>query len=306
MGTVPAGIGSGHTFWFETGIKRVPSFNRRVICADTPQPDGTCNEDRLARILQIQLQHAALLAMSMSAIESHTIDLQQSGCFQCGSTPPPDTMIGMRVPSETMAHGARRGTVVRVKMCRTCALQTGGDDAYLSMFLKHEIARLPEMLSRTSDPDQDGQTCVFTHEEQLLAHAHYDGMPKFISNPAYERILAVIVKNARAHALAELGCTLQGWPDTMIVKMLPTTSMEWVTSFLEVDHTRTWPKAGSRLMVRMFTGENLQSGWIVVAPGSYVYTVFENDGVTVRSIIGEYVMSEITWRSGTGTSGRPA
>lgn len=235
----------------------------------------------------------------MSEAGPEVIDLGQDGCFQCGEKPPPGTLIAMRIPAQGTAQGARPGTVVRVKMCRTCALRASGDDAYLSMFLKHERAKVPMLSGPAADLDRDGRTCVFTREEQLLANAHVDGMPRFISNPAYERILAVIVKNARVHAFTELGCTLPGWPDTLIVKMLPHATVAWITSFLQIDHTQTWPQAGSRLMVRMFTGENLKSGWIVVAPGRYVYTVFENGGVSVRSIIGEYVMSEVSWQSGS-------
>ena len=222
-------------------------------------------------------------------------DPGQGRCFHCEGRFSPDAMIAMRTPAEGIASDARRRSIVRVSMCRSCAMRISGDDAYLSMFIKQGIAKVPEL---GRDWIHDGQVDVFTHEEQLLVSATFDGMPRFISNPQYERILAVIVKNARAHVLAELGRVMPGWPDAMLVKTLPNASLAWINSFLEIDHTQTWPQAGSRLMVRMFTGENMQSGWIVVAPDSYAYTVFENGGVTVRSIIKEYLLTEISWGSG--------
>ena len=222
-------------------------------------------------------------------------DPAQGRCFHCGKTFPPRSMIAMRIPAESVASGALQRSIVQVSMCGDCALRVGGDDAYLSMFLKRGIAHMPE-LGRDGTPD--GRVDVFTREEQLLVSASYDGLPRFISNPQYERILAVIVRNARAHVLAELGRVMPGWPDAMLVKTLPNASLAWITSFLEVDHTQTWPQAGSRLMVRMFTGENMQSGWIVVAPNNYAYTVFENGSITVRSIIKEYLLTEISWGGG--------
>ena len=222
-------------------------------------------------------------------------DPGQGRCFHCAQKFASEAMIAMRIPADGIASDARRGSIVRVSMCRSCAMRVSGDDAYLSMFLKQGIANVPEL---ERDRPRDGEIGVFTHEEQLLVSAAYDGLPRFISNPQYERILAVIVKNARAHVLAELGRVMPGWPDAMLVKTLPNASLAWIDSFLKIDHTQTWPQAGSRLMVRMFTGENMQSGWIIVAPDSYAYTVFENGGVTVRSIIKEYLLTEISWGSG--------
>ena len=37
-------------------------------------------------------------------------------------------------------------------------------------------------------------------------------------------------------------------------------------------------------------------GWIIVQPSVYVFAVIETDYVTVRSIIREYLLTEVTWR----------
>ena len=37
-------------------------------------------------------------------------------------------------------------------------------------------------------------------------------------------------------------------------------------------------------------------GWIIVQPGVYVFAIIETEGVTVRSIIREYLLTEVTWR----------
>jgi len=126
-------------------------------------------------------------------------DPGQGRCFHCAQRFSSEAMIAMRIPADGIASDARRGSIVRVSMCRSCAMRVSGDDAYLSMFLKQGIANVPEL---GRDRPRDGEIGVFTHEEQLLVSAAYDGLPRFISNPQYERILAVIVKNARAHVLS--------------------------------------------------------------------------------------------------------
>lgn len=223
-----------------------------------------------------------------------------STCFYCEGSFPAGVLIAARIPSQSLSRDARPGSVVEVDVCRACASRSGENDIYLSAYLKHALVQVPELsaaLAEAGIPDRN----VITMQEQLLLCASYDEMPDVIAHPAYERILSVVVKNARVHAFTELGRVLPGWPDTLVVQSLPRAPVSWVNAFLTVDHTRTWPRAGSQLMVRMFTGENLQSGWITVAPGSYVYTVFEDGGVTVRSIIREYLMTEVSW-GGAGNS----
>jgi hypothetical protein len=56
-----------------------------------------------------------------------------------------------------------------------------------------------------------------------------------------------------------------------------------------------WPEVGSRMMTRFATGEDLVDGWVEVQTGLYRYGVFQADGLVVRSVIANYLATEVRW-----------
>ena len=71
---------------------------------------------------------------------------------------------------------------------------------------------------------------------------------------------------------------------------------ERLADFLSVDLGCVWPEVGSRLFQRVYEGADMVDGWIIVQPEIYVFAVVESDGVIVRSIIREYLLTEVMWR----------
>lgn len=226
-------------------------------------------------------------------------------CFYCDGVFPAGDLIATPIPSKSLAGGAARTSIIHVQICRDCAVTAKANDVHLSTFLSRAIAEIPELAPVPPDPGPSERAEVFTLEEQLLVCAGYDGTAGFTAHPDYERILSVIVKNARAHVFAELGYRCPGWPETLVIRSLPAATQRWITTFLEIDHSQTWPAAGSRLMVRMFTAEDMQAGWVTVQPRRYAYAVFENGAVTVRSIIREYLLTEVSWGTAHATPSAP-
>ncbi|MER8802250.1 hypothetical protein [Mesorhizobium sp. M0998] len=70
-----------------------------------------------------------------------------------------------------------------------------------------------------------------------------------------------------------------------------------LAEFLTVDLGSAWPEVGRRLLQRVYEGIDMADGWIIVQPDIYVFAVIETDGMTVRSIIREYLLTEVSWRS---------
>jgi hypothetical protein len=105
------------------------------------------------------------------------------------------------------------------------------------------------------------------------------------------------VKNARGHAFHELGQPMLEEPDDILIVPLEAIDEERLADFLTVDLGPGWPEVGSRLLQRVCEGADMADGWIIVQPGVYVFAVIEADGVTVRSIIREYLLTEVTWQS---------
>ncbi|TIR62665.1 MAG: hypothetical protein E5X17_00790 [Mesorhizobium sp.] len=85
-------------------------------------------------------------------------------------------------------------------------------------------------------------------------------------------------------------------PDDILIVPLEVIDEERLAEFLTVDLGSAWPEVGSRLLQRMYEGIDMADGWIIVQPGIYVFAVIETDGVTVRSIIREYLLTEVSWR----------
>ena len=54
-------------------------------------------------------------------------------------------------------------------------------------------------------------------------------------------------------------------------------------------------EVGSRLLQRACTGADMVDGWIIVAPGIYRFAVLQDGSLAIRSIIREYLATEVVW-----------
>ena len=85
--------------------------------------------------------------------------------------------------------------------------------------------------------------------------------------PETERIERVIVKNARGHAFYEYGEPMLIEPEHVLT--LPLASMtaaerkEFDTAG-RAGELASWPEVGSRMMTRVFTGQDMRDGWVIV------------------------------------------
>ena len=49
------------------------------------------------------------------------------------------------------------------------------------------------------------------------------------------------------------------------------------------------------MMTRVLTGHDLVDGWVVVQDGSSRYSVVQEGRILVRSVIAEYLATEVFW-----------
>lgn len=68
-----------------------------------------------------------------------------------------------------------------------------------------------------------------------------------------------------------------------------------INEFEQIPDNGAWPEVGSRMMTRVLTGQDLHNGWVVVQPGTYRYSVAQQGLMLVRSIIDEYLATEVYW-----------
>lgn len=55
------------------------------------------------------------------------------------------------------------------------------------------------------------------------------------------------------------------------------------------------PEVGSRMMTHVMTGQDLDDSWINVQDDIYRYVVFQQGILTVRSVIHNYLATEVIW-----------
>lgn len=116
--------------------------------------------------------------------------------------------------------------------------------------------------------------------------------------PEQDRIDHVILKNARGHAFYELG-----------EPMVNETSMIWSRPLLSLSTSEresfedreggfaVWPEVGSRMMQRLCSGNDLDGPWICVQDAVYRYSVIVDECVRVRSVIFDYLATEVVWKN---------
>ena len=116
--------------------------------------------------------------------------------------------------------------------------------------------------------------------------------------PEIDRINRVVLKNARGHAYFEYGEPKVETPLHVWVRPLESMSEDERAEFegwAESGVLAVWPEVGSRMMTRIATGLDMEGNWIIVQDGTYRYAVEDAEGLRVRSVIWEYLATEVLW-----------
>ncbi len=113
-------------------------------------------------------------------------------------------------------------------------------------------------------------------------------------HPDLTRLLPPLIKNAREHFIFELGEPPEGEPLSAVALPLQLLTRDARNSFEAPSPGGTWPEVGSRMMMRMASGVDMnERGWIVVQPGTYRYAIHELRAV--RMVLRDYLAFEAVW-----------
>ena len=114
--------------------------------------------------------------------------------------------------------------------------------------------------------------------------------------PEHDRIVAVVKKLARGHAMFELHEILIDEPTDLWFLPLENMQEHHRTDFESPESSNVWPEVGSRAMQRLISGADVTcQGWVDVQPGRYRYSAQLSDGVDVRFVISEYLACQVRW-----------
>ena len=230
----------------------------------------------------------------------------KNACAQCGTGIRKDNKSRDHVPSKCLLRASEGAAddeypsnLPVAFTCRDCNQQFARDEQYLCVFLNCVLAGSTD----PEDHDEQGVQGVLEQHEGLRARIEAskrsetrDGEVLLTWIPELERVHRVVVKNARGHAFYEFGQPVLEEPEHVwampLARMTETGRLNLETGSPGL---AGWPEVGSRMMERLATGLNMRDGWVVVQPSVYRYRVEHDDGLVVRTILREYLATEVYW-----------
>lgn len=235
----------------------------------------------------------------MDQIPEFVDERQKTWCIHCGSPIGSVETNRDHVPSKSMLLTPYPDNLPVVEICRSCNQGFSHDEEYLATFLSC-------VLAGSSDPGQQQnpqakRTLEYQSrlreriERSKTEYRTADGETRTVWKPESERINRVIVKNARGHAFYEFGEPMLAEPTHVWSSPLENMAEQQCSEFETMDSGGVWPEVGSRMMTRVLTGQDLDGDWVVVQDGVYRYAVAQQGLMLVRSVLFEYLATEVYW-----------
>jgi hypothetical protein len=260
----------------------------------------------------------AKLDFLMLDYEDYSDDRHKAWCIHCGEGIGSVLVNRDHVPTKSLLSKAVRlrgadydrgaddpyGYLPQVIVCKQCNSGFSPDENYL-------LCVLHAVTSGSLYPDPECHPEAATvlrsnrHVVKMLKQppdgqlSLFPNLPPFSVYPDVQRVERVILKNARGHAFHEISEAMLSPPE--YVGFVPLQQMD-------ADQRQAFecaaggqgfsPEVGSRMLNRLVVGEGLDGPWLEVEAGRYRYCVDWGDGVTVRTVIWEYLATETRWVDG--------
>ncbi|MCR9254684.1 MAG: hypothetical protein NXI16_01140 [Alphaproteobacteria bacterium] len=235
----------------------------------------------------------------MDQIDDYSDVRHKAWCIHCTASLETCETNRDHVPSRSLLDKPYPPELPVVEICTSCNTSFSQDEEYFAAFLGAVI---------TGSTDPDVQTIpaaerVLRRNPSLKARIDRSrkdfktlgGENRTIWEPEMGRVKNALVKNARGHVYFELGQPAMGEPVHFHATPLETFTAEEREAFFSMPMIEVWPEVGSRMMTRVFTGQDMEDGWIVVQDGVYRFAVAEDDGFAVKIVLREYLAAEVIW-----------
>jgi hypothetical protein len=235
----------------------------------------------------------------MDQISDFVDERQKSWCVHCRAWLNGSETNRDHVPSKSLLLKPFPPNLPVVDICKACNTSFSKDEQYL-------IAFIGCVLSGSTEPErQQNPTTmdILNHSPMLRARIEgaktefrtLGGDTRLMWKPETQRVHRVVVKNARGHAFFEYGEPMLEEPTSVWSAPLETLSMAERSTFEHADTAILWPEVGSRMMTRVMTGQDLTGSWVIVQDGVYRYAVAQHGGMRVKSVMFEYLATEVCW-----------
>lgn len=238
----------------------------------------------------------------MEQVEDFVDSRQKAWCIHCTRSLVDVETNNDHVPTKSLLRKPRPQNLPVVTICRECNNGFSRDEQYLVTFLSCVRAGTTEpgkQKKASAARALAGSTPFRAHiEKSRNEYRTHCGDTRVVWTPDMPRIERVILKNARGHAYFEYGEPMLAPPAYVWALPLESLTDEERDEF-EGLHDQAilagWPEVGSRMLTRLLTGQDMVGEWIVVQDGIYRYSVRQEGGLRVRSILSEYLATEVRW-----------
>ena len=238
----------------------------------------------------------------MDLIDEFVDERNKSSCIQCGAWIDEIDTSKDHVPSKVLLRRPHPENLPVVAICTACNNGFSADEEYLALFLRCVLVGSTNPKRHTDDRIARALRRHTKLRERIerskVESPTVDGDTRIVWTPEAERVERIVVKNARGHALYEYGEPMLSEPEHVWARPLETMTAIERTDFYSGMHagfTALWPEVGSRMMARVLTGQDMRDGWIVVQDGIYRYHAEQCGVMCVRSVLFEYLATEVYW-----------
>jgi hypothetical protein len=237
----------------------------------------------------------------MKNIEDFTDSRLKGWCVHCAGSLLDLATNRDHVPTKNLLRPPLPANLPVVEVCQDCNGSFSGDEQYFAAFLSVVVSGTTDPARQAHPPAArilENQPALRSRIERARRESQTaTGETEILWTPEYERIERVILKNARGHAFFEYGEPMLSAPTH--IRFLPylALSEDQHNAFEDFPGTGLFPEVGSRLMTRVFTGADLDGPWVIVQDGVYRYAVGQIGTMLVRSVIFEYLVTEVLWDS---------
>jgi hypothetical protein len=183
--------------------------------------------------------------------------------------------------------------------CLACNNALSLDEVYLACLLECVLAGEAD-LSKLVRPKI---AKVLAQNEPLLLRlkrAKSEGDSGPVWGVENDRVTAVVLKLARGHGSYEYNEPRLREPDYISVKPLGTMCYDEHEAFEDfaTEFVAGWPEVGSRALQRLLVlgSDVYREGWLVVQDGNYRFRVSQEEGLTVKIVLREYLACHIVWQ----------
>lgn len=235
----------------------------------------------------------------MDKIEEFVDERQKAWCIHCG-----EWIAGLEtnrdhVPSKCLLQEPHPANLPFVQVCKACNEGFSLDEEYV-------VAFLGSVVVGSTDPDRQCNpkaARILRRNPKLraridLAKTEYKtliGETRFVWKPESDRVNRVVLKNARGHAFYEYGEPMLSEPEYVRYAPLERMTRSQRDEFENMEFGLGWPEVGSRMMTRVMTGQDLSGAWVIVQEGVYRYAVAQAGIMLVRTVLFEYLATEVYW-----------